>query len=449
MVGSEKYEERSGRRGRALFVASLLAIGVLTLTPGGSYVPREVEWCLACGDRGVTDALLNILLFMPLGAGLALMRVKGSRVAVVAFAISTFIETSQLLVIYGRTCSVGDIVMNTIGGVVGAACVAHWRTLTRPSPLSGARLGMLGAFAWLSILIVTALALQPDPSHKDLHVQFQPDIPNREYQFRGQVESASVGDVAIEKGKVPPEIRARINLLSGTLWTLAAAGPPPQRTPSIIVRVLDADRHTQLQLTQVDDALWFEQSSRTSSFRLGAPRVRLDHVFARAGREPNPCSTVELMRLSGTRRDGYLTVSAESSHCHLAFSAPLRPTLGWSFLLPFSYAYGVETPILSALWIIGLTFPWTYWLGVAMRDRRQQTWAIAIAVTALVVGLGLVPTAFSLPASAWHEWLAAGISSFSGLTCGKRLDARHLAFALADRGSDGGPVVQTAPSRPH
>ncbi len=86
---------------------ALLAILVATLTPGKPSASAGWQWCLVCGERGVADVLVNIVLFIPLGAALGAAGLGWWRVLALGVALSTSIEYAQLF-IPGRDSSLSD-----------------------------------------------------------------------------------------------------------------------------------------------------------------------------------------------------------------------------------------------------------------------------------------------------------------------------------------------------
>ena len=142
----------------ALFLASILS---LTLTPiGGAnsvtnpelYYPRfyvgwswQQAWELTAGmglNRFATTVyaqlFFNVAMFIPLGFFTAGCLRWGLRAtALSGFALSSFIELSQLTGNWGlagftyRTFDVDDIVNNTAGAVLGAACIWAVRTIQK------------------------------------------------------------------------------------------------------------------------------------------------------------------------------------------------------------------------------------------------------------------------------------------------------------------------------
>jgi len=123
----------SGRAGRWLCVVGLLLVLAPTLFPY-DFFPGEL---LAAHVRdyarrpalrlgGLLDPLLNIALFIPLGAGVAAATHAAGRRhpvragALAALSISTAVEAAQFL-LPTRQTSIVDLLANTLGGLAGAA----------------------------------------------------------------------------------------------------------------------------------------------------------------------------------------------------------------------------------------------------------------------------------------------------------------------------------------
>src|SRR5713101_9526749 len=103
---------RQRRAGLALTAAALAVIAVATLVPQPSEAPSVAQipiWCLVCGQFGTIDALLNVALFAPLGAGLLLLGLPLRRAVLIGAALSLAIETTQYFAIAGRDASLGDL----------------------------------------------------------------------------------------------------------------------------------------------------------------------------------------------------------------------------------------------------------------------------------------------------------------------------------------------------
>jgi glycopeptide antibiotics resistance protein len=92
-------------------------VDVFNLTPAQGY------------DIGEFSA--NVLLFVPLGllATALLPRLSWVRLALGAVALSVLIELAQTIFRPDRTGSFRDVVANTLGAGLGAACAVVWRRL--------------------------------------------------------------------------------------------------------------------------------------------------------------------------------------------------------------------------------------------------------------------------------------------------------------------------------
>jgi glycopeptide antibiotics resistance protein len=87
----------------------------------------------AIGERDpglLLETVTNVLLFVPFGAALALSRLSTRRSILCGLVLSISIELAQLLVIPGRTASVDDVLLNTLGTALGCLLFLRWRSRT-------------------------------------------------------------------------------------------------------------------------------------------------------------------------------------------------------------------------------------------------------------------------------------------------------------------------------
>lgn len=113
-----------------LLLGSLLAILAFTLVPLDAENELELiplsELVLEVRRSDATSLLellvesaANILLFIPLGLALGLRGMSKMKTALFALALTAVVEAAQLLVVSGRTASVDDVFLNTLGAVLG------------------------------------------------------------------------------------------------------------------------------------------------------------------------------------------------------------------------------------------------------------------------------------------------------------------------------------------
>jgi glycopeptide antibiotics resistance protein len=81
--------------------------------------------------RAVIELVVNVALFVPLGLALRLRfeSMSVARATAIACGLSLGIETLQLLVATGRVANITDVLMNTLGGFLGAILVREGRSV--------------------------------------------------------------------------------------------------------------------------------------------------------------------------------------------------------------------------------------------------------------------------------------------------------------------------------
>lgn len=122
----------------ALALAVIVVATLLIRSPGlGPDVPVHVKWLpfedLFDALRGagrlrltIIEMVSNVILFVPLGLALRWQnpRLGLGRIAMIAAAVSVGVELTQGLVLTDRWPSTTDVIMNGLGGLVGAAIAA-------------------------------------------------------------------------------------------------------------------------------------------------------------------------------------------------------------------------------------------------------------------------------------------------------------------------------------
>lgn len=143
-VGADALRQGPTVTRQAALVGFLLAYAValvlLTLTPRpvsatGSWIPFAQMW-QTLTDTSRTQAFVNlvgnIVLFVPLGWLLPIIsfRMRSLKLALgVAAGCSLSIELCQLLFVAGRSPSVDDVILNTLGALIGGL-IFHLASVT-------------------------------------------------------------------------------------------------------------------------------------------------------------------------------------------------------------------------------------------------------------------------------------------------------------------------------
>lgn len=390
-----------GQIGRFFSLSGLLVIAGTTLVPLPSQraaAQATPLWCLVCGDYGGVDVVLNVLLFVPFAFGVRLVGAPPSLAVTAGALISLTIESLQLAVIPGRDASLSDLTTNTLGSLIGVALGSRLPLLLNPTPEQAHRLAIAGGVVFLALQAGTAILLRPWVPSEPLRGEWARTLPGRA-PFRGKVVSAVVSGSLVGDGAmlVDSQLYARLRQGHIQLELGLVSGPDlPEWTP--VFELLG--RHGPvLAVAAVGRDLTFQPPARSYALRLRRPAIRLPEALPPIG---------DRVRLAaGERQDtlwgAWWTAQVRNRRLQL-----LSPSLGWSLLIPFDYAYGREVHWLTGLWLAGLLLPTAYWQG-----RRRTIESVVKLGFFLVAGLGLIPTLTGYPAVHWSEWLAgvAGLAA--------------------------------------
>ncbi|HEU0076734.1 MAG TPA: VanZ family protein [Longimicrobiaceae bacterium] len=381
----------AGRRARAAGAA--LALASSRVIASRTLVPPDDEsagptLCLLCGERGLADALLNVLMVVPLGIGLALGGAGLLGAALFGCVFTGGIEFLQAL-IPGRDASVSDLVFNTLGCVVGAALVHSAPAWIHPPPARGGRFLAAGLAAPLLLLLAAGLMLGPRPSRDTYAGQWTAELGHLQ-AYRGRVVAAYVGDLPVPSRQMPAESgRLRVLVSEGAPIRVAGvAGPPVSGLAPIFSIYDDEDREILLLGTDGEDAV-FQYRTLGMALRMDRPGLRLPGAF-RGIPEGAP------LRMGVVRRGrGYCIAVNSTSSCSVGYTVADT----WGVLLALFSLEGARRGLLGLVWLAALFVPAGWWL----RTRRD----VLPAGAAVVAGLLLVPWAAGLLATPPAQLLAA------------------------------------------
>lgn len=429
------------RAGLLLAIAGLAVIAFETLLPEPG-VATGTHLCLLCGYVGGVSSILNVLLFVPLGLGLALHGWPAKRAVPAMFALSALIEVTQYFFISGRYSTIGDVITNSMGGALGFALGLYASNLLRPSPRLAVVLTIGWSAIWIGVEAITAFGFSPSIPRSTYYGQIAPVLGQFE-EFQGRVLDASVGDVPIPHERIDASNAIRERLLGGAMvtTTIVPTGNSPGIAP--IVRVVD-DREREIMLValQAQDVV-FAVRTGASLLRLRPPVFALPEVLPRATAGPSGESVEAItLRTRYSAREVWLeSRSAIVIDRHI----PLTASLGWTMFLPFQWLIAgsrVER-LLSILWIVCLVLPLGYWGASVVRRAALQTatrllGAAGIGTALLYVGLVAVPHVFGMTGATFAEWSAAAVGMLGGtllrLTDPQRVRNRLPVFRYQEGG---------------
>ena len=175
----------------------------LTLRPNPDSVLAAPTPCCAA-----SDLVFNVLLFVPLGIGLALLGLR-PRLAVAAGALlSAAIELAQHWWVAGRFASPYDVAANVAGCFLGVLMVTEWSRRARWWPLVAPFIAVAVVLAWFLGGYLAQPAI-PGPSRWIAEVAHAPEGMS---PFTGEVIDVRLQGVALPDGAIDnlPTLRARL-----------------------------------------------------------------------------------------------------------------------------------------------------------------------------------------------------------------------------------------------
>jgi VanZ like protein len=398
---------RAGSLHRWFVIASAAVILAVTLLPVAGEEPERWLACVVCGERGIADVLVNVLLFLPFGAALAAAGVRPQRCVLGGALLSAGVEFAQLS-IPGRDPSLGDVVSNTVGSGLGAVLVATAPYWLLPPRAQAARLSWAAALAAAALGYATGWLLTPTLPQAHYFSLWTPNLGHLEW-YRGHVRDAMIGEVRIPAGPIANSAAVRELLLSPQGFSLhvrAIAGP---RTAELgaLVAVYDEHGREILLLGPERDDLVFRLRTRATALRLDQPDLRLPDVL-RAVAPGDPLDVTVL-----GRRGRYSMTVGSSGGAGLGFTVGS----GWAVLMYPEALPAWLKALLSLAWVGAMWVPAGFWART-----RQDGWVTAGALTA---GLLAVPAITPLCATPILQWGAAGLGALAGVIARLVLERRR------------------------
>jgi VanZ family protein len=361
----------------ALYVVAILA---LTLAPVAATPDTPRFDFELSGFRTLADAFANVLLFVPFGA-LAAWAFGGWRPAVAgAFALSLFIEATQLL-IPGRYTSPADLVFNTLGAVLGTALVLRADLWLRPPEPRRTLMAWIACAAALLVLTGGTRLFAPAFPHGTLYGQWTP-VRSPLGAYQGRVLAARAGDVDIHSWQVRQSARLRSLLLSGDTVHVRVRVAAP--TAGLVPIFSIADREWTLFSLAADG------SDLVLSYRMRSTAIGLDQPVLRFPDGLADHARGDTARLAAWREDRLFCLAVDDrQRCSLGFT----PGDTWGLILhPLPAGLAFLVPL---LWLPALLAPAGFWIR-----RSAPLGAMAATVAAVLL---FAPPGTAVRAAPAHE----------------------------------------------
>lgn len=424
-----RKEQAAGARTVAwlILAGGLAAIGLATLGPVVLETPREAlpQACLLCGEFGTVDFLLNVLLFVPFGLGLALMGVRRPLAVLAIVGLSVTIEALQVSVISGRDASLGDLIANSLGGLIGSTATRWWPALLRPLRRHVAWLAFLPGCLMIVTAAATAFLLRPAPAPSSRWWGQWAHELGGTAPFGGKVRDVRLNGFPVRDGVLPDQNRVH-DVFRGDSVRFEAqvtVGPIPPRRAQVAA-IADGEGAWVASMWQDGQDVLFHLRLRTSTYLVRTPGIRL------VGALDAPRDAVVMLAVEISH--GRLTAETSGATRRSA-TIPLSPSLVWTLISPWDATFPAPPDPLTAVFLV-LAFAVCGLLALlwGVQAGRRTLTGVSLAL-ALVMALGGVPAASGLPAVRWWEWIAAAtglvLAWLLATPLSARLDARAVRSA--------------------
>lgn len=378
----------------AIAVALVLILGA-TLVPLDPARTHRFTLCLLCGARGTADALLNVLLFAPLGAALALSGRAGYRPVVYAALLSLSIELTQFA-IPGRDPSLGDVCFNTLGAAVGQLLYRLGAAWWRPPERTAARLSLGASIVLLLAVTLSAVLLRPALPSSSYYTQVR-SARDASRTGSGFVVRADLADEPLPSRDGGGSRRARSLLLAGGRLRLDVRSGPAGVGSGRLLSIRDERRREIVFLGVAHDDLLMRFYTLGAAWGFDPLNLRLRRALPAL--TPGDSLHIEARR----ERSGACFSVNGAGDCASA------PTIGsgWTLLLSSEGAPHWLQIVLNLAWTAALVLPVGLW------SRRHAESGVGLLI---VLGtLGVLPGPLGLRPTPALQWLAAAAGLALGL----------------------------------
>lgn len=401
---------------RTRLIGGLVALGVVlvvTLPSEPTTATSDLSpWCLVCGAWGTADLILNLLLFVPLGAFVARPGAGFRSVAaalVVGAVLSGAVESIQLTV-PGRHATVADLVANSAGAAAGGLLTATARSWLHPGSLAAGRLAAGWGIFCGALFLGTSVLFSPAVDSVPYRTEWAPAL-DQFATFPGDVLGARSGESALEPGRrTGGEARvlmANLRRNEALTATVRFGAPTPSLAP--VIRLVDEERRDLFILGQDGSDLVYRLRRQADDLRLRRPEHRARDILA--GTSSGDTLVLRARPAGPSYPEGSLCLEADASRrCGLGH----RVGRGWALLAYFDLAPAVARG-LDAAWIGALFFPLGFWL--------RPGWGWRLGLAAAGGGLLAAPAFGPLLAAGWAEAVGAAAGLAAGVAAGLLLRA--------------------------
>ena len=393
---------------------ALSIIAAATLVPSpGAIGGLPVVWCVTCSPNWLSDAISNVALFVPLGAALALLRVRTGRALLTGAGLSLLVEILQYLGLPpGRTPALADVITNSTGSLLGVAIIAGRAALWYPRVNAARVLLALWTIAVSSVLVVSSWLLSPATrsvgASSPVNASSLPFTPGYGW-YLAEPDSGFVNGVGIPHDGTGPVIAQMARTDTVRLSVLVRGRDARHFTVPVLYVHAPDERRAHVLLGQRGTSAVVRTATVARRYGLNAPELALHDVFALSARP-----ALARVKLEGTVARGFLSLTASEGDSPQAVrqaTLEVTPALAWSL---FQGVVRLDSPaasLMTTLWLLAWFAPGGYWMARACRTgtTAANTVAAVIAWGASMIGVTHAGAAtFEVqPLETWQALLAA------------------------------------------
>lgn len=365
--------------------------------------------CLLCGDAGVMDFTLNVVLFIPSGLGLALWtagRLKLAPLALMIAALSLSIEALQATIITGRHAALGDLVANTLGGLIGLSVPGRWRSLVLPPPGRAPMFVALACALGLAVPLGTGLLLRPSPGHTTTWYGQWAHLLGGTVPFEGQVLDVRLDTLRVPRFLLPDQPAYREVWHVPLRFSTQILTGPVANGRAQVAAIADGTGGWVAAIWQDGPDAIMSLRLRTSNLRLRTPWIRLEEALTAP---PGSKTTLAVTALPDR-----IHAVAERVDGRRTTELRLTPNFAWVLLWPWDTAFAAEPVIRTLAWTLGwfvLVSGLVSWWGRVAGSPAVAT--VMVTVLLVTVQAGIPKLLGTSPSTAW-EWLAAVAGTLAG-----------------------------------
>ena len=388
--------------GTRLLLLSVSAILVLTLIPASGAAPQGASICIICGDRGLADAVSNMILFAPLGVALALLHRRPMSVAIAALLLSLSVESLQS-VIPGRYTSLGDATFNTLGATIAAYGWLNHRSWITPDRVVASRCYLAASIGATTVFLLTAYFLQPAFPIATYYGQWTPQVAHLQW-YKGRVIQVSLSDMTLPSRRLERSADVRLHLIRGSRMVVRFVGGPLVTDLASLFSIADESRQEVMLLGPDRGDLVFRYRMRADNWGLDRPVHRLPKAFGNIA--PGDAGRAAVWRDG----DAYCLELNSRRRCGLGHTVGD----GWTLLIYPKRLPNILQELIGLIWVAILLVPLGFW-------ARRGALAVIGALPPLVVLLTASHVS-SLLATTPAEWIAATAAVAFGVALRRLVD---------------------------